>query len=56
MRRLVTCLIGIHAWQTVDYDHESDRVTLECRKCGTRRVKGNAGPPNRPEPPRGDFR
>ena len=56
MRRPVTCVIGIHAWQTVDYDHESDRVTLECRKCGTRRVKDNAGRPDIPEPPRGDFR
>jgi hypothetical protein len=56
MRRPITCTIGMHAWQMVDYDHETDRVTLECRKCGTRRVKDKAGRPDVPEPPRGDFR
>jgi hypothetical protein len=48
MGRPVTCVIGIHAWQMVDYDHASERVTLECRKCGSRRVKHNTGRPDSP--------
>jgi hypothetical protein len=56
MRRPITCMVGIHTWQTVDYDHNSDRITLECRKCGTQRVKDPAQRPDLPEPPRGDFR
>jgi hypothetical protein len=50
------CVFGIHVWQTVDYDHDRDRVTLECRRCGTRRVKDDPGRPDLPDPPSGDFR
>ena len=39
MSRPVTCVVGIHPWQLVDYDDETGLITLECRKCGTRREK-----------------
>ncbi len=27
MSRPMCCVFGIHVWQTVDYDHDRDRVT-----------------------------
>ena len=42
MGRPVPRVIDIHAWQTVAYDHESNRVVLGCRKCGNRREKGGS--------------
>lgn len=58
MGRPVPCTIGLHAWQTVDYDQHSDQVSLECRKCGKRRQRsGTSARPDRPEqPPGNEFR